>query len=155
MTIGSRIKARRKELGISVDDIAATLGKNRATIYRYESNEIENLPTTILEPLAKILQTTPAYLMGWDDLIDSENSDAVHTSEGIHKSFHTDRDDSQAKMNVDLKNNADYQDTTIDNPDIRMIARAGKKMTPEQAENLRKYAEFMFPEAFNDKKREK
>lgn len=33
-------------------------------------------------------------------------------------------------------------------PDIRMIARAGRKMTPEQAENLRKYAEFMFPEAF-------
>jgi transcriptional regulator with XRE-family HTH domain len=35
-----------------------------------------------------------------------------------------------------------------ENPDIRMIARAGKKMTPEQAENLRKYAEFMYPEAF-------
>lgn len=38
----------------------------------------------------------------------------------------------------------------IINPDIRMIARAGRKMTPEQAENLRKYAEFMFPEAFED-----
>lgn len=36
------------------------------------------------------------------------------------------------------------------NPDIRMIARAGKKMTPEQAENLRKYAQYMFPEAFED-----
>ena len=36
------------------------------------------------------------------------------------------------------------------NPDIRMIARAGKKMTPEQAENLRKYAQYMFPEAFKD-----
>lgn len=33
-------------------------------------------------------------------------------------------------------------------PDIRMIARAGRKMTPEQAENLRRYAEYMFPEAF-------
>lgn len=38
----------------------------------------------------------------------------------------------------------------IENPDIRMIARAGRKMTPEQAENLRKYAQYMFPEAFND-----
>ena len=36
------------------------------------------------------------------------------------------------------------------NPDIRMIARAGKKMTPSQAENLRKYAQYMFPEAFKD-----
>ncbi len=31
-----------------------------------------------------------------------------------------------------------------------MIARAGQKMTPDQAKNLRKYAEFMFPEAFKD-----
>ena len=41
----------------------------------------------------------------------------------------------------------------LSNPDIKMIARAGTKMTSEQAENLRKYAEFMYPEAFrNDRK---
>lgn len=38
----------------------------------------------------------------------------------------------------------------IENPDIRMIARAGVKMTAAQAENLRKYAQYMFPEAFED-----
>lgn len=67
MTIGSRIKARRQELGISVDDLASKLGKNRATVYRYESDEIENMPLEVLEPLAKALNVTPAYLMGWDD----------------------------------------------------------------------------------------
>ena len=67
MTIGSRIKERRKSLGLSVDDIAARLGKNRATVYRYESDDIENLPSTVLEPLAKVLKTTPAHLMGWKD----------------------------------------------------------------------------------------
>ena len=67
MTIGSRIKERRKSLGLSVDDIAARLGKNRATVYRYESDDIENLPSTVLEPLAKVLKTTPAPLMGWKD----------------------------------------------------------------------------------------
>ena len=39
---------------------------------------------------------------------------------------------------------------SIQNPDIRMIARAGKKMTPEQAKDLRKFAEYMYPEAFTD-----
>lgn len=34
-------------------------------------------------------------------------------------------------------------------PDIRMIARAGRKMTPEQRESLLRYARFMFPEAFD------
>ena len=67
MTIGERIKQRRLELGLSVDEVAEKLGKNRATIYRYESNEIENLPVGTLEPLAKILETTPAKLMGWED----------------------------------------------------------------------------------------
>lgn len=67
MTIGERIKARRLELGMSADDIAAKLGKNRSTIFRYESSEIEKFPTTILEKLAIVLRTTPAYLMGWED----------------------------------------------------------------------------------------
>ena len=65
VTIGERIKLRRQELGMSADDLAARLGKNRATIYRYESDEIENLPINVLEPLAKILNVSPAYLMGW------------------------------------------------------------------------------------------
>lgn len=67
MTIGSRIKARRMELGLSVDTVAEKLNKNRATIYRYESNDIDNLPITVLEPLAEVLQTTPAFLMGWEE----------------------------------------------------------------------------------------
>ena len=41
MTTGERIRTRRKQLGMSVDDLAAKLGKNRATIYRYESDAIE------------------------------------------------------------------------------------------------------------------
>ena len=67
MNIGERIKERRKEMGLSVDDIADKLGKNRATIYRYESNDIENLPITILEPLARVLGTTPIYLLGLEE----------------------------------------------------------------------------------------
>lgn len=67
MTVGSRIREFRKRLSLSVDDVAEKLGKNRATIYRYESDDIENLPAPILEPLAKVLQTTPAKLMGWQE----------------------------------------------------------------------------------------
>lgn len=67
MTIGERVKARRLELGLSVDEVAEALGKNRATIYRYESNEIEKLPTTVLEPLANVLGVSPGYLMGWEN----------------------------------------------------------------------------------------
>lgn len=67
MNIGDRIKQRRLELGIDADELANRIGKSRATIYRYENGDIENMPTTVLEPIAKALNTTPAYLMGWDD----------------------------------------------------------------------------------------
>lgn len=67
MNIGKRIQARRKELNISIDELAKQLNKNRTTVYRYEKGDIENLPLDALRPLAKILKTSPAYLMGWKD----------------------------------------------------------------------------------------
>lgn len=67
MSIGNRIKDMRQRSGLSVDELALRLGKNRATVYRYENGDIENLPVSVLEPLAKVLETTPEYLMGWTD----------------------------------------------------------------------------------------
>ena len=67
MTIGDRIRDRRQELGFSVDELAARLGKNRATVYRYENGDIEKLPVAILEPLASALETNEAYLIGLVD----------------------------------------------------------------------------------------
>lgn len=64
MNIGERIRNRRLELGYSVEQLAALLGKNRATVYRYENGDIRDLPITVLEPLANVLKTTPADLMG-------------------------------------------------------------------------------------------
>ena len=67
MRIGERIKQRREELGLSVDDLARRLGKHRATVYRYENGDIENMPADILIPIANALLTTPAELLGIED----------------------------------------------------------------------------------------
>ena len=67
MTTGERINARRKETGVPVEKIAEALGVSIATVYRYENGEIEKLPGNTLEPLARILDTTPAALMGWTE----------------------------------------------------------------------------------------
>lgn len=66
MTIGERIKIRRKEIKLSVDELASRLGKDRSTVYRYENGEIEKLPIDMLTPIADALETTPEYLMGWE-----------------------------------------------------------------------------------------
>lgn len=67
MTIADRIRNRRLELGLSVDDLANLLQKNRATVYRYESNYIKSYSPDVMESLAKALQTTPAYFYGYDE----------------------------------------------------------------------------------------
>lgn len=66
MKIGDRIKIRRKHLKMSADELGRRLGKDRSTIYRYEKGDIENMPLDILEPIAVALETTPQYLMGWE-----------------------------------------------------------------------------------------
>ena len=67
MNVGQRIKNRRKELGLSAEDVAERMGVSPATVYRYESSEIMNMRTDKLVPIANALQTTPPYLMGWTD----------------------------------------------------------------------------------------
>ena len=80
MNTGDRIKQRRMELGLSVDELADKIGKSRATIYRYENGDIENMPTPVLEPLAKALETTPAQLMGWESISDEEIGDVFYNN---------------------------------------------------------------------------
>ncbi len=81
MTIGQRMKARRKELKLSADELAARLGKDRSTIYRYENGFIENLPLPMLEPIAKALEMEPQELLGWEESeqeeMNKKNSDAI------------------------------------------------------------------------------
>lgn len=79
--IGYRIKQRRKELKLSADVVAEKLGVSRSTVFRYEKGDIEKVPTTILEKLAEVLKTTPAYLIGWE----SENNSAY--TKMLHESF--------------------------------------------------------------------
>ena len=80
MSVGSRIRDRRVALGLSVDEVASKLGKNRSTVYRYESDYIENLPISILGPLSEVLETSPTYLMGW---LDGEDEDVRHIGHSL------------------------------------------------------------------------
>jgi len=65
--IGKRIRDRRKELKLSADVVAEKLGKNRATVYRYESNEIEDMSINVVREIANALKIDPLYLMGMKD----------------------------------------------------------------------------------------
>lgn len=124
MRIGERIKQRRLELGYTADMLAKMLNKNRATIYRYENGDIENMPIDVLEPLAKALNTTPAYLMGW---MDAEQSVEQKSTDG----YYTDPEAAEF---------AEYLRTR---PGARMLFSAAKDISKEDLEKAVEYIELL------------
>ncbi|MFM1580867.1 LexA family transcriptional regulator [Helcococcus bovis] len=66
MNIGDRIKNKRKSLNLTLKELGKKTGVSDATIQRYESGNISNIPSDRVELIAKALSTTPGYLMGWE-----------------------------------------------------------------------------------------
>ena len=62
-TTGSRIRERRKALGLSPDDLAELVGKSAPSIYRYESCNYDKIPLPLIDALAPLLKTSVCYLM--------------------------------------------------------------------------------------------
>lgn len=73
-TTGQRIKRLRKVKHINVTDFANMIGVSRMHVYRYESDQIEKMPYQVLIPIAKALDTTPMYLLGYDEEETKEES---------------------------------------------------------------------------------
>lgn len=64
------IRDRRKELGMSQDELAKKAGyTSRSTIARIEKGEIDLSRSKIIA-IAKALKTTPSDLMGWSEEFD-------------------------------------------------------------------------------------
>ncbi|WP_247945250.1 helix-turn-helix domain-containing protein [Streptococcus oralis] len=67
MNVGERIKQRRKDMKMSADELATSVGVSRSTIFRYEKGDIEKVGPDVLKKIAVKLNVSPADLMGWDD----------------------------------------------------------------------------------------
>lgn len=136
MNVGKRIKARRKELEMTADDLAMEIGKSRATVYRYENGDIEDMPITVIEPLASALKTTPDYLMGWDDDPNDYNSDDFG-------------DIDARQFNGDVKKFLEFQkaleeDHNINEEPLTIAAHFdGDEYTEAELEKIKEFAAFV------------
>ena len=65
--VGQRIFEARKRRKISRKEIADFLQVHETTIKRYEDGNTKKLPTDRLEKIAKYLNTSIEYLMGWEE----------------------------------------------------------------------------------------
>lgn len=67
MTIGERIKQRRKELGINAEALGKMLGIDRSTVFRYENGSIGKIPVDFVYTVAGVLHTSPEFLLGLEE----------------------------------------------------------------------------------------
>ena len=111
--IGNNIKRRRIELQMTQEDLAKKMGyKSKSTINKIELGK-NDIPQSKIVSFAKALDTTPGYIMGWDEEIEK---DPVGTAE-LHVEMIADKDfvgmfedykkldDTQKKIVADLVHN--------------------------------------------------
>lgn len=66
-TVGDNILNRRRELGLTQEELAKRMGyKSKSTINKIEMG-INDIPQSKIAKFAEVLNTTPAHLMGWDE----------------------------------------------------------------------------------------
>jgi transcriptional regulator with XRE-family HTH domain len=76
MTIGEKIKARRKELGMTTEELGRLIGVQRSAITKYEKDRVD-LKSKQLQEIAKALDVPPSSLLADDDP-DQERLEALH-----------------------------------------------------------------------------
>lgn len=81
MTTGERIKSLRKEHNLTQEELGKKIGVQKSAIQKYEKGTVKNIKRDSLIKLAKCLDTTPEYLLGWEDkfeIIPTDTSDFVN-----------------------------------------------------------------------------
>lgn len=73
LEVGKKIKQRREELNMTQDELARRTGyKSRSSINKIERGG-NDLPQTKIVAFAHALDTTPSYLLGWEENDSTEN----------------------------------------------------------------------------------
>ena len=140
MTIGEKIKTLRIKFNYTQDELASSAGTTKQTIHKYEMGIISNIPASKIKAIADKLQTSPAYLMGWEDTT-SPNFQAPTIAEDT-VTFPVIGDIAAGYDNIVLEN---WSGDTVEIPhsylegrktdDFFVLSVKGDSMFPEYREN--------------------
>lgn len=75
--IGDKLRSRRIELNLTIQDVANYISVEKPTISRYENNVITNIPLDKLILLCKLLDISPNELFDFKST--SENKPTIFT----------------------------------------------------------------------------
>ena len=67
MNMGEKIKALRQQRGMTLEEFGNLVGVGKSTVRKWENGMIANMRRDKIAAVAKALNVTPGYLMGWDE----------------------------------------------------------------------------------------
>lgn len=67
METNNKLKERRIELGLTLEEVAKHVGVSKTTVSRWETGEISNMRRDKIGKLSEILKVRPSFIMGIED----------------------------------------------------------------------------------------
>lgn len=67
INVGERLKNRRLELDLTLEEVGSLCGVSKSTVMKWENGEIENMKRDKIVLIAKALKVEPIYVLGIDD----------------------------------------------------------------------------------------
>ncbi len=125
MGIGDRIKHKRLEADLTLEELGKHAGVNKATIQRYESGVITNIPSDKIESIAKALGCSPAYLMGWEEVEDEPVSEFTTAEDAVK--FLLEQNVIFAYTGLDIEKLSDSDKIEYANKVLGLIRMAGNE----------------------------
>lgn len=120
--IGEKIYNRRKELGLTLEEVGNAVGVGRSTVQRWESGMIKNMGRDKIAKLAKILQISPVEIVPGDG------------EKTQHEKMYPQAED------------IDRLEALHQNPRLGILFDHTRKMAPEDVEFMLQMAERMIKE---------
>lgn len=74
MDLGSRIKERRLQLEMTLEEVGKIAEVSKSTVMKWETGYIENMRRDKIVLLAKALKVSPLWIMGWEETSEYTNS---------------------------------------------------------------------------------
>lgn len=107
MELGDKIKMLRIKQGLTLEEVGERVGVGKSTVRKWESGQIANMRRDKIALVAKALNVSPAYLMGWSDF---ENEAQYPVSNRIRQRIEielenvdtADIDASRENMNIEM-----------------------------------------------------
>lgn len=79
MTIGEMISARRKELGLTLEEVGKAVGVGKSTVKKWESGYIANMKRDKIAALSEILKISPTEFINSQPAEPQFNTDPSET----------------------------------------------------------------------------